>query len=46
MGVTDVFKVSTNYIWELSKGAVKELMTSAVDVEILNRLLEHKNFPT
>ena len=29
----------------LSEGAVRELVTGAVDVEILNRLLEHKNFP-
>lgn len=29
----------------LSEGAVKGLVTGAVDVEILNRLLEHKNFP-
>jgi len=29
----------------LSEGAVKGLVTGAVDVEILNRLLEHKSFP-
>lgn len=29
----------------LSEGAVRGLVTGAVDVEILNRLLEHKNFP-
>lgn len=29
----------------LSEGAVKGLVTGTVDVEILNRLLEHKNFP-
>ncbi len=29
----------------LSEGAVKGLVTGSVDVEILNRLLEHKNFP-
>ena len=29
----------------LSGGAVKGLVTGEVDVEILNRLLEHKNFP-
>lgn len=29
----------------LSEGAVKGLVTSAVDVEILNRLLEHRYFP-
>jgi len=29
----------------LSEGAVKGLATGAIDVEILNRLLEHKSFP-
>ena len=29
----------------LSEGAVKGLVTGAIDVEILSRLLEHKNFP-
>lgn len=29
----------------LSEGAVKGLVTGAVDVEILNRLMEHRNFP-
>ena len=29
----------------LSEGAVRGLVTGAVDVEILNRLLEHKSFP-
>ncbi|WP_302953202.1 helix-turn-helix domain-containing protein [[Clostridium] scindens] len=29
----------------LSEGAVRGLVTGAIDVEILNRLLEHKNFP-
>ena len=29
----------------LSEGVVKGLVTGAIDVEILNRLLEHKNFP-
>ena len=29
----------------LSEGAVKGLVTGAVDVQILNRLLEHRNFP-
>ena len=29
----------------LSEGAVKGLVTGAVDVDILNRLLEHKRFP-
>lgn len=28
----------------LSEGAVKELVTGEIDVGILNRLLEHKNF--
>lgn len=30
---------------ELFEGAVRGLVTGMVDVEILNRLLEHKNFP-
>lgn len=29
----------------LSEGAVKGLVTGAIDVDILNRLLEHKSFP-
>lgn len=29
----------------LSEGVVRGLVTGAIDVEILNRLLEHKNFP-
>lgn len=29
----------------LSEGAVRGLVTGAIDVEILNRLLEHKSFP-
>ena len=29
----------------LSEGAVRGLVTCAVDVQILNRLLEHRNFP-
>ena len=29
----------------LSEGAVRRLVTGAVDVQILNRLLEHRNFP-
>ena len=29
----------------LSEGAVRGLVTGAVDVQILNRLLEHKSFP-
>lgn len=29
----------------LSKGTVKGLMTGAVDVQILNHLLEYRNFP-
>ena len=29
----------------LSEGAVRGLVTGAVDVQILNRLLEHRNFP-
>ena len=47
LGLTEI-SVRKNYdISELglSEGAVKGLVTGAVDVEILNRLLEHKNFP-
>ena len=29
----------------LSEGAVRGLVAGAVDVQILNRLLEHRNFP-
>ena len=29
----------------LSEGAVRGLVTGTVDVQILNRLLEHRNFP-
>ena len=29
----------------LSDGVVRGLVTGAVDVQILNRLLEHRNFP-
>ncbi len=36
-----------NHISELglSEGAVRGLVTGAVDVQILNRLLEHRSFP-
>lgn len=47
LGLTTV-SVPKNYdISELglSEGAVKGLVTKAVDVQILNRLLEHKSFP-
>lgn len=47
LGLTEI-SVRKNYdISELglSEGAVKGLVTGAVDVEILNRLLEHKSFP-
>ena len=47
LGLTEI-SVRKNYdISELglSEGAVKGLVTGAVDVDILNRLLEHKNFP-
>ena len=48
IGVAKEFKVSTDYILGLStvsEGAVRGLVTGAVDVQILNRLLEHRNFP-
>ena len=47
LGLTEI-SVRKNYdISELglSESSVKGLVTGAVDVEILNRLLEHKNFP-
>lgn len=31
--------------WACLRGAIKGLVTGTVDVQILNRLLEHKNFP-
>lgn len=45
IGVAKEFHVSTDYILGLSEGAVRGLVTGAVDVQILNRLLEHRNFP-
>ena len=47
LGLTEI-SVRKNYDISqlgLSEGAVKGLVTGAADVEILNRLLEHKNFP-
>ncbi|MDV9722879.1 helix-turn-helix transcriptional regulator [Clostridioides difficile] len=38
IGVADIFKLG------LSEDAIKELVIGVVDVEILNRLMEHKNF--
>lgn len=45
IGIAKEFRVSTDYILGLSEGAVRRLVTGMIDVEILNRLLEHKNFP-
>lgn len=47
LGLTTVSVPKSYDISELglSEGAVKGLVTGAVDVEILNRLLEHKSFP-
>ena len=47
LGLTTVSVPKSYDISELglSNKAVKELVTGAIDVEILNRLLEHKNFP-
>ncbi|HBE9108258.1 TPA: helix-turn-helix transcriptional regulator [Clostridioides difficile] len=38
IGVADIFKLG------LSEDVIKELVIGVVDVEILNRLMEHKNF--
>ncbi|HDX7083087.1 TPA: helix-turn-helix transcriptional regulator [Clostridioides difficile] len=38
IGVADIFKLG------LSEDVIKELVIGAVDVEILNHLMEHKNF--
>ncbi|HBG8470722.1 TPA: helix-turn-helix transcriptional regulator [Clostridioides difficile] len=38
IGVADIFKLG------LSEDVIKELVIGAVDVEILKRLMEHKNF--
>ena len=47
LGLTPVSVPKSYDISELglSNEAVKGLVTGAIDVEILNRLLEHKNFP-
>ena len=61
MGMAQEFKVSTDYILDMSTGSgcksydiselglsdrvMRGLVTGAVDVQILNRLLEHRNFP-
>ena len=47
LGLTTVSVPKSYDISELglSEGAVKGLVTGVVDVEILNRLMEHKNFP-
>ena len=47
LGLTTVSVPKSYDISELglSNEAVKGLVTGAIDVEILNRLLEHKNFP-
>ena len=60
IGVAKEFKVSTDYIQDLSTlsvrrsydiselglsdGSVRGLVTGTVDVQILNRLLKHRNF--
>ena len=47
LGLTPVSVPKSYDISELglSEGAVRGLVTGAVDVQILNRLLEHRNFP-
>ena len=47
LGLSEVSTRKSYDIFELgfSEGATKGLVTGAVDMEILNRLLEHKNFP-
>lgn len=47
LGLTTVSAPKSYDISELglSNEAVKGLVTGAIDIEILNRLLEHKNFP-
>ena len=47
LGLTEISFRKNHDISELglSEGAVKGLVTGAVDVEILNRLMEHKSFP-
>ncbi len=47
LGLSEVSARKSYDIFELgfSEGAAKGLVTGAVDMDILNRLLEHKNFP-
>ena len=47
LGLTEISFRKNHEISELglSEGAVKGLVTGAIDVEILNRLMEHKSFP-
>ena len=47
LGLSEVSARKSYDIFEIgfSEGAAKGLVTGAVDMEILNRLLEHKNFP-
>ena len=47
LGLTNVSVPKIYEISELglSEGAVRALVTNTVDVQMLNRLLEHKNFP-
>ena len=47
LGLSEVSDRKSYDIFELgfSEGAAKGLVTKAVDMEILNRLLEHKSFP-
>ena len=47
LGLSEVSSRKSYDIFEMgfSEGAAKGLVTKAVDMEILNRLLEHKNFP-
>lgn len=47
LGLSEVSSRKSYDIFEIgfSEGAAKGLVTKAVDMEILNRLLEHKHFP-
>ena len=38
-------KIADRTLQKISEGAVRGLVTGTVDVQILNRLLEHRNFP-
>ena len=38
-------KITDRTLQKISEGAVRGLVTGTVDVQILNRLLEHRNFP-